>query len=140
MYNSQSSTYNDNSKAKQHTPYNRSVYSGMNKCNCIPNTAYEVEYINELLPNGGRFCIYKSDSNQYMRAVYFPNNKVLTGCAGILFNSKSGEILWGEVSPSYRRAGIYKQLKTMVYLQTSIKLWSQFQTNALLNAAKMAGH
>lgn len=129
--------YNNGSKCKKHIPYNRSIYSGINKCNCIPNTAYELEYINEVLPNNGRFCIFKSDSKQYMRAVYFPSSKVITGCAGILFNSKTGEILWGEVNPANRKQGIYKQLKTMIYMQTGIKLWSQFQTDELKKAAKM---
>lgn len=129
--------YNDNSKAKVHIPFNRSVYSGINKCNCIPNTAFELLHIEDMLPNGGRFCIYQSDSGQYMRAVYYPNNKVTTGCAGVLFNSKTGEVLWGEVNPANRKQGIYKQLKTMVFIYTKRKLWSQFQTDDLLNAAKV---
>lgn len=131
-------TYNNGEKAKQHIPFNRSVYSGVNKCNCIPNTAYEVEYITEVLPNNGRFCIYKSDSGQYMRAVYFPNNKVLTGCAGILFNSKTGEILWCEVNPANRKKGIFKQLKTMVHLYVGKPLWYQHASELMREASGLS--
>ena len=127
-------TFNNGDKAKQHIPFNRSVYSGLNKCLFVPNCAYEVEYINEVFPNGSRVCIYKSDNGQYMRAVHFPNTKVLTGNAGILFEVKTGRIVWCEVNPADRKKGIYKQLRAIVPLLTKVKLWSDFHSYDMLKA------
>lgn len=127
--------FNNGDKAKQHIPFNRSVYSELNKCSFVPNCAYEKEYINEVFPNGLRVCIYQSDSGQHMRAVLFKNTKVLTGFCGLLFEVKTGRIVYGECNPADRGKGMYKQLRAIVPLLTKVKLWSDFQSDDLLKAA-----
>lgn len=125
--------YNDNSKAKVHNTFNRSVYHRVNKCNFIPNCAYETEHKKEVFPNGSYVTIYKSDNGHYMRAVYWPCSAAVTGIAGILFNAKTGEIVWCEVNPCDRNKGIYKQLRAVVPLMIKIKLWSQHHTDLMIN-------
>jgi hypothetical protein len=128
-------TFNNGDKAKQHYVFDRSVYSGLNKCTFVPNCAFEREYINEVFPNGLRVCIYQSDSGQHMRAVLFKNTKVLTGFCGLLFEVKTGRIVYGECNPADRGQGNYKQLRAIVPLLTKVKLWSDFQSAELLKAA-----
>lgn len=129
--------YNDNSKAKQHNPYNRSVYSGQSKCNFIPNCAYEKEHISDIMPNGIAYKVYISDNGQYMRAVLFKNTKVMTGFCGLLFEVKSGRIVYVETNPADRGKGNYKQLMALTYLAIGKRLWSDFQSNDLLKVAHM---
>lgn len=129
--------YNDKSKTKNHNAFNRSVYFAINKCNFIPNCAYEKDYMIERLPNGGVVRIYISDNGQYMRSVYYKTSKCVVGCCGFLFNSNTGEIVWGETNPADRGKSIYKQLKAITTLLTKKRFYSQFQTNDLLKAASL---
>jgi hypothetical protein len=130
-------TFNNGDKAKQHNVFDRSVYSGQHKCTFIPGCAYEFEYTCEYMPNGMVIRIYESDNGKYMRAVLFKNTKVLTGFCGLLFEVKTGRIVYGECNPADRGQGNYKQLRAIVPLLTRIKLWSDFQSANLLKAAGM---
>lgn len=123
------------STRRPNNTFNRSVYFGQSKCNFVPNCAFETMVKWEKLPNGGVIRIFQSDNKQYTRAVYFPNSNVLTGCAGILFNTNTKEIVWGEVNPANRAQGIYRQLKAFTQSALNVRLWSQFQTSDLLKAA-----
>ena len=131
--------FNDNSKAKQHEVFNRSIYFAINKCTFIPNCAYEKDYLIERLPNGGIVRIYITDNGRYMRSVYFKTTKCIVGCCGFLFNSKTAEIIWAETNPADRNKSIYKQLKAVTTLLTKKRFFSQFQSDDLLKAAKLAG-
>lgn len=115
--------------------FNRSVYFGQGKCDFVPNCAFETFLHFEKLPNGGVIRIFQSDNKQYTRAVYFPNGQVITGCAGLLFNTKTKEVIWSEVNPANRGQGIYKQLKAFTQATLDVRLWSQFQSSDLLKAA-----
>lgn len=130
--------YNDNSKAKAHNPFNRSVYSGQSKCNFVPNCAYEKEYICDVMPNGIVYKVYISDNGQYMRAVLFKNTKVMTGFCGLLFEVKTGRIVYGETNPADRNKGNYKQLKALTHIMIKARLWSDFQSHELLKAAHIS--
>lgn len=130
-------TYNNGAKAKQHIPFNRSVYSACNKCTFIPNCAYEKEHTVERMPNGIVMRIYESDNGKYRRAVLYKTPHDFTGFAGMLYESKTGRIVYGEVNPADRAQGNYKQLKALVHILTKVKLWSDYQSDDLLAAAGM---
>lgn len=130
-------TYNNGDKCKQHNPFNRSVYSGQSKCNFVPNCAYEKEHMSDVMPNGMVYKVYISDNGQYMRAVLFKNTQVLTGFCGLLFEVKTGRIVYGETNPADRGKGNYKQLKALTHVTTKACLWSDFQSAELLKAAGM---
>ena len=129
--------YNNGSKAKQHIPFNRSVYSACNACNFIPNCAYEKEYMIERMPNGIVLRIYQSDNGKHRRAVLYKTPQDMTGFAGLLYEVKTGRVVYGEVNPADRGQGMYKQLKALVHILTKVKLWSDYQSNDLLTAAGM---
>lgn len=130
-------TYNNGDKCKVHIPFNRSVYSGQSKCNFVPNCAYEKEYISDVMPNGIVYKVYISDNGQHMRAVLFKNTKLMTGFCGLLFEVKTGRIVYCETNPADRGKGNYKQLTALIHISTGKRLWSDFQSNDLLKAAHM---
>lgn len=133
-------TYNNGDKCKQHTPFNRTVYSGQSKCNFVPNCAYEKEYMCDVMPNGIMYKVYISDNGQHMRAVLFKNTKLMTGFCGLLFEVKTGRIVYGETNPSDRGKGNYRQLKALIRITTKARLWSDFQSADLLNACGITEH
>ena len=130
-------TYNNGAKCKQHVPFNRSVYFRQNACNFIPNCAFERLVTFEKFPSGHIVRIFESDSGQHKRAVLFPCQGAQCGIAGILYETKTGRIVWGEVNPADRAKGNYKQLKAIVRLLDGARLWSDYQTADLLKAAGM---
>jgi hypothetical protein len=131
--------YNDGSKCKAHNVYNRSVYSGINKCNFIPDCSFETLYSTETMPNGMRLELYLTDNKKHMRAVLYKTVRNFTGCAGILYNIKTGLIIYCEVNPSDRKCGMFKQLKALIYIRTNASLWYDNASELMREASNMQG-
>lgn len=117
------------SSKKEHYTFNRSVYSPMNKCNFIPNCAFEVLEHTERYPNGFTLNIYVSDNGHYKRAVMFKAGmSAICGFVGIVWNSKTKEILWQEANPADRGKGYARMLRHVIGVHIKAKLWAQHLT------------
>lgn len=124
--------YNNGDKAKQHTPFNSSVYSPLNKCDFIPDCAYELPSKSTVFPNGFSVDVYRSDNNKHFRAVLF--DKYNMPIAGILYERK-GKVIYGEVAEGFRKQGLYKHLRLIAGMLSNVNLWSEYQSEALLERA-----
>lgn len=117
------------SSKKEHNPFNRSVYSPINKCNFIPNCAFELLEYTERYPNGLTLNIYISDSGQYKRAVMFKAGMAaICGFVGIVWNSKTKEIMWQETNPADRGKGYARMLRHVIGVHIKAQLWAQHLT------------
>ena len=117
------------SSKKEHTPFNRSVYSPINACGFIPNCAFEVLEHLERYPNGLTLNIYASDNKQYKRAVMFKSGmNGICGFVGIVWNTKTKEIMWQETNPADRRKGFARMLRHIVGVHIKAQLWAQHLT------------
>jgi hypothetical protein len=117
------------SSKKEHTPFNRSVYSPMNKCGFIPNCAFEVLEHTERYPDGLTLNIYASDTGQYKRAVMFKAGMSATcGFVGVVWNTKTKEILWQETNPADQGKGYARMLRHVVGVHINAQLWAQHLT------------
>ena len=117
------------SSKKEHYTFNRSVYSPINKCNFIPNCAFEVLEHIERYPDGLTLNIYASDNGQYKRAVMFKAGMAaICGFIGIVWNSKTKEIMWQETNPADRGKGFARMLRHIVGVHIKTPLWAQHLT------------
>lgn len=117
------------SSKKEHTPFNRSVYSPINACGFIPNCAFEVLEHKERYPNGLTLNIYASDNKQYKRAVMFKAGmNGICGFVGIVWNTKTKEIMWQETNPADRRKGFARMLRHVIGVHIKAQLWAQHLT------------
>lgn len=117
------------SSKKEHNTFNRSVYSPINKCNFIPNCAFEVLEHIERYPDGLTLNIYISDSGHYKRAVMFKAGmSAICGFVGIVWNSKTKEIMWQEVNPADRGKGYARMLRHVIGGHIKAQLWAQHLT------------
>lgn len=117
------------SSKKEHTPFNRSVYSPINKCNFIPSCAFELLEYKERYPDGLTLNIYASDNGQYKRAVMFKAGMAaICGFVGIVWNSKTKEIMWQETNPADRGKGFARMLRHVIGVHIKAPLWAQYMT------------
>lgn len=122
-------TYNNGTKAKQHKPFDSSVFAAINECNFIPDCAYEK--IKE--KHNMSYCkieCFISDNGKYVRCRIVDDKQ--GGICGIIYNKKTGLVLYGETREDYRKQGLYKQLKAFIYTTYNVRLWSQYQSKYLL--------
>lgn len=122
--------FNNGEKAKHHKPFDSSVYAGLNECNFIPDCAYEKIKDKHNMP----CCIIEcfiSDNGKYIRCRIVDDKQ--GGICGIIYNKKTGLVLYGETKEEYRKKGLYKQLKAFICVTYKVKLWSQYQSDDLLN-------
>lgn len=123
-------TYKNGLKAKQYEPFNSSIYAAINECNFIPDCAYEKIKDRHNMP----YCIIEcfiSDNGKYIRCRIVDDKQI--GICGIIYNKQSGLVLYGETKEEYRKKGLYKQLKALIYKTYKVRLWSQYQSDDLLN-------
>ena len=117
------------SSKKEHNTFNRSVYSPMNDCNFIPNCAFEVLEHLERYPNGLTLNIYASDNGHYKRGVMFKSGmNGICGFIGIVWNTKTKEIMWQETNPADRRKGFARMLRHVIGVHIKAQLWAQHLT------------
>lgn len=123
-------THNNGSKAKQYKPFNSSIYAAINECNFIPDCAYEKLKDKHNMPD----CIIEcfiSDNKKYVRCRIVDDKQ--TGICGIIYNKKTGLVLYGETKEEHRKKGLYKQLKAFISVTYKVTVWSQYQSDDLLN-------
>jgi hypothetical protein len=123
-------TMSANSK-RQHIPFNSSVYAPISQCDFIPSCAYELPYKTVKLAEGEQIELYITDDKKHIRARYI---KAGIGLSGLVFESKSKRVVYGETMPAHRRQGIYKNLKAYLEHAYKLNLWSDYQSTDYLQA------
>lgn len=113
-----------NSK-RRHIPFNSTVYAGINKCNFLWSCAYELPYKKFKISDNELVVLYITDDRKLIRAVYIKDN---IGLSGLLFESKTNRIVYGETMLEHRRQSIYKNLKAFLASQYKLRLWSDYQS------------
>ena len=124
-------TYNNGTKAKHHKPFDSSIYAAINECNFVPDCAYEKIKDRHNMPYCTIEC-FISDNGKYVRCRIVDDKQI--GICGIIYNKKTGLVLYGETKEEHRKKGLYKQLKAFICATYKVKLWSQYQSDDLLNA------
>jgi len=124
--------FNNGEKAKVHKPFDHSVYAPPNECNFMPDCAYEKIKDKHNLSCCVIEC-FISDNGKYVRCRIVDDKQI--GICGIIYNKKTGLVLYGETKKEHRKKGLYKQLKAFICATYKVKLWSQYQSDDLLYMA-----